>query len=550
MDMSQYRDLFVAETREYLGSMNESIVDLERGPGDREAIDSLFRFAHSIKGMAASMGYQDIAELAHAMEDLMDRVRKGDALPVAAVVDALLGGVDLLDEMVVAIEKGGTGCGNIAEVVLRLKRCSCAQGKDTDCRREDRKPEESHVHSKAADTGGGTETGEPEIGGGQSGALQTVRVKTEVLDNLINITGELITNRHRLLVLAHEMEMPGLNDAIGELSRNLRDLQGEVMKLRLMPFAVLADRFSRIVRDLASKSGKVAAMEIRGKDIGIDRGVLEKLADPLVHLLRNAVDHGLEKMEERLAAGKPPSGKITLEIAREKDHVAITVADDGRGMDPARLIESAIERKLVKPEDGRVISPKEAFMLTCIPGFSTAHRVTDISGRGVGMDVVRNSVQVLGGRISIDSEVGRGTRIAITVPLTVSIIHVLLVTCSDITVGFPIGRILRVLDVRRSQITSQGKRRVLRLDDEVISVLSLNRLLGVPHSRISGDFVPTIITELRGKKVGLVVDRFEGQREVFLKPLGRPMGSLKGAAGGAILGDGRAVIVLDTERLL
>ena len=528
--------------------MGECIVRLENDPSGKDEIDSLFRFAHSVKGMAASMGYDAIAELAHAMEDLMDRVRKGDIAFAATAADLLMEGVDRLNEMVRDVESGGAGCRDISDLIRRLKGYVTEEA-DPATRTGHAAPETCLTVEAAPDG----ETGapdDPEIRNRRVDLWQTVRVRTDILDNLINVTGELVTTKHRLMKIGDELGSTGLDEAVAELSKLLRELHSEVMRVRLMPFAAIAERFPGVVRQLARKSGKEVSLEIDGKEIEIDRGILEQLADPLVHLLRNAVDHGLETREERLSVGKTAAGKIRLEVRREKDQVVMTVADDGRGMDPARLIESAVERKLITPGQRGSISPQQAFMLTCIPGFSTAQQITDISGRGVGMDVVRCSIQSLGGSLSIDSSVGLGTRISVQVPVTVAIIQILLVRCSSLTVGFPIVRIKRTLELRRGEITTRGKQKVFYLEGEAMPLLSLNRLLGAPSLRPSGDCIPTIVTELRGKKVGLVVDRFEGQQDVFLKPLGRPLDELRGAAGAAILGDGRVVVILDTAGLV
>jgi two-component system chemotaxis sensor kinase CheA len=549
MDMSQYRDLFIAETKEHLSGMGECVVRLENDPAGKDAIDSLFRFAHSIKGMAASMGYDVIADLSHSMEDLMDRVRKGDITFAATTADLLMEGVELLHEMVSDVESDGEGGWDASDLIRRLKGCRSSEKSEMKARME---PTASESGFKV-DTQQNIESGapdDPEIRNRPVDLWQTVRVRTDILDNLINVTGELVTTKHRLMKIGAELGSEGFDEAVAGLSKLLRELHSEVMRVRLMPFAAIAERFPGVVRQLARKSGKDVSLEIVGKEIEIDRGILEQLADPLVHLLRNAVDHGMETHEERLSAGKPGVGKIRLEVTREKDQVVITVSDDGRGMDPAKLIESAIERRLITPDQRESISPGQAFMLTCIPGFSTAQQVTDISGRGVGMDVVRCSIQSLGGRLSIDSTVGLGTRISVQVPVSVAIIQILLVRCSSLTVGFPIVRIQRTLELRRSEVTKRGKQKVFYLDGEAVPLLSLNRLLGARSLRLSGEYIPTIVTELRGKKVGLVVDGFEGQQDVFLKPLGRPLEELRGAAGAAILGDGRVVVILDTTGLV
>jgi two-component system, chemotaxis family, sensor kinase CheA len=544
MDMSQYKDLFLSEATEHVRGMSEHIVALEINADDKEKIDSLFRFAHSIKGMAASMGYHDMAELAHKMEDLMERVRGGKISFAAGVADLLLEGVDILQSMLRDVERDEPGSYDIQGIVGRL--AGFVEVKETG---DDIPAPESRVTAApvVGDVQDGTiDNGKSEVIHERREVRQTVRVKTELLDRLVTVTGELITNKHRLGMLERELGSPGLTESVTELSRLLQILHSEVMKVRLMPFAAIADRFPRVVRDLAKKSGKEVVFVVEGAEIELDRGILEQLTDPLIHLLRNAVDHGLETAGTRCAAGKPAAGKITLQVHREKDQVVLAIEDDGRGMDPVALIDSAIERKLVKPEDRDSISPRQAFMLTCIPGFSTAKQVTDISGRGVGMDIVRSSVLSLGGNLSIESEVGKGSMITVRLPLTVAIIHVLLVGCSSLTVGIPVMRIHRTLELDRQLIINHGRQKVFFLGDEEIPLISLNRLLGEPFVRFPGKCIPVVVTEMRGKKVGLTVDRFVGQQELFIKPFGRPLGKLRVVAGGAILGDGSVVMILDT----
>jgi len=544
MDMSQYKDLFISEAKEHVRSMNENIVSLEKNADDREKIDSLFRQAHSIKGMAASMGYDAIAQLAHSMEDLMERVRKKDISFSVGVADLLLEGADLLHVMLRDVEAGGQGYSDVRDLVARL--AGFAEIKQSEKADESRGPAAS-IYNKVQEVA--EEPAPSEKRYERRETRQTVRVKTEVLDHLVNVTGELITNKYRLAVIDRELGSVRLTEAVAELSKLLQELHSEVMKVRLMPFAAIADRFPRVVRDLAKQNGKEVNFVIEGTEVELDRGILEELSDPLIHLLRNAVDHGLEAATERRAGGKPVTGRIALVVHREQDQVVLTITDDGKGMDPAVLIDSAIKRKLIKAEDRKMISPRQAFMLTCVPGFSTAKEITEISGRGVGMDVVRSSVLSLGGNLSIESELGKGSSMIIRLPLTVAIIQVLLVTCSSMIVGFPVMRIHRTMELDRSLIINCGKKKEFYLDGETIPLVSLNRILGVPFVRFAGKTIPVVVTEIRGKKVGLTVDRFCGQQEVFIKPLGRPLGKLRGQAGGAILGDGRAIIILDTAGL-
>lgn len=545
MDMSPYRDLFISESREHLRAVSELIVKMEQETGSRADVDALFRAAHSLKGMAASMGYGEIAELSHRIEDIMDRVRKEELVFDEGIADLLLEGADLLEMMITDVANELQAVRDIGDLVQRLATyrpgaggVAAAEGRDdaagAPTARQGQPSSTTPLH------------GEPDLHGDAS---PTVRVRTEVLDHLINITGELITNKHRLMTVGKELASPLLDEATVELSRLLRDLHTEVLLVRLIPFSTIADRFPRVVRDLAKKIGKEIVFEVDGKGIELDRGILEGLSDPLMHILRNAVDHGLESAGERRACGKPLQGRIRLIARREKDQVVVVVEDDGRGMDPARLVAAAMEKRLVSPEAGRLMSAREAFMLTCIPGFSTAREVTDVSGRGVGMDAVRSTIQALGGSLTIESELGRGSSFILRLPLTIAIINVLLVRLARITVAIPVTSVQRTVELRRELISSRGKQKVFDFDGEPLPLLSLNRVLGLPHSP-AGELLSLFVSELKGRRVGLVVDEFIGQQEIFVKPLGRPLASMKGLGGGAVLGNGEVVFILDVANVL
>lgn len=540
MDMSQYRELFISESREHLRSIGELVVLLEKNAGDREKIDALFRVAHSIKGMASSMGYGDIAELAHKIEDLMDKVRKGVFPFDAGVADILLEGADLLEAMVHDVEKNGTGNLDIRELVQKIV---------------DYKPKPMEERHEVAPPAAVDQSAAPPPPPERASERhveppQTVRVRTEVLDHLINTTGELITNKHRLMTIGKEVGSAKLGEALAELSKLLRELYGEVINVRMMPFAAISDRFPRMVRDLAKRSGKEVVFEIEGKEIELDRGILEELVDPLIHIIRNAVDHGLETEAERRDCGKQVKGRVTLSARREKDLVVIIIEDDGRGMDPAKLIASAIDKGLIRPEKAKLLSKQEALLLTCIPGFSTAREVTDVSGRGVGMDAVRSTIRSLAGSLAIESDVGKGSRIILKLPLTIAIINVLLAEVAGFCVAIPVSNIMRTMELRRRLVSTIGKQKVLYLEDEAIPLFSLNSIFGVPYTPANREFISLFVAEIKGRKVGLAVDRFLGQQEVFTKPLRRPLAKLKGLAGGAILGDGKVVFILDVANML
>lgn len=550
MDMSQYKDLFISEVREHLQGMNEAIVALEGSPEEREQIDYLFRMAHSIKGMAASMGYGDMADLAHKMEDLMDRVRKGTIGFVSAIADLLLEGSDLLSTMLNDVEAGGSGQQDILDLVQRLAGYvppqadeSPAPGTDSSAEIQDQTPSDTSRDELPS------ERSEQEISQKKPESPQNIRVKTEVLDNLVNITGELITTKNRMISLSGDVKVAGLAEAISDLSHLVRELHDEVLKVRLMPFATAVDRLPRVVRDLAKKSGKEVHFDITGKEIELDRGIVEELSDPLIHLLRNAVDHGLEFPAERAAAGKKPAGTISVTAQREKDRVLITVRDDGKGIDPQRLIASAVEKGLLRPEEANLLTPQQALMLVCLPGFSTAPQVTEVSGRGVGMDAVRASIQAIGGNLTIESTPGQGSCFTLSLPLTISIIQILLVECSALVVGLPITKVLRTVDIRKNEVLSRGRKKVFLLGGEEIPLVSLHRLLDLQLSPIKGENIPAVIVEMNERTVALVVDRFVGQQDVFVKPFGSPLNRMKGFLGGAILGDGQVIFIIDPSSL-
>jgi two-component system, chemotaxis family, sensor kinase CheA len=549
MDMSQYKDLFVSESREYVRSIGSLIIDLEKDAGDKEKIDTLFRATHSIKGMAASMEFGQIAGLAHKLEDLMAKVRKGTLAFDRGVTDLLLEGADCLDLLITDVETGAEASRDTEDLIARIAAYEPLP---------DRAGAPAVAEAATATTSAlpPPENRGKERGGAReqkkerSETRQTVRVKTALLDHLINITGELITNKHRLINLSRESGKREMQDAVTDLSRLLRLLHNEVLQVRLMPFDYISDRFPRQVRDLAKKRGKEVDLSVEGGEIELDRGMLEDLTDPLVHILRNAVDHGMESSDERRAAGKPAKGKISLTATREKDHVVITVTDDGRGMDAGDIVATALERGFISRDQAAELSLQEALLLTCLPGFSTAGTVTDVSGRGVGMDVVRSTIQSLCGTLAIESAPGEGTRIIIKLPLTVAIINVLLIGCGSLTMAVPVTSVIRTLELGRDLISGIGSQKVFCLDGEELPLLSLNRIFGQPLSPVMNATLPVFVCEVRGRRIGLAVDRFLGHQEAFIKHLGRPLDKLRGVAGSAVMGDGEVIFILDVANLL
>lgn len=528
MDMSQYRDLFVSEAREHLQTMSRLVVALE-AEADPDGIAALFRAAHSVKGMAASMELGEITELAHALEDLMDRVRKGMPLD-SGVTDLLLEGIDNLQTMVGAVAAGET-VAPAEELIARVRGYTPSMA-------------DSLSLSAGADRISAARQGPP-----PAEDAQTVRIRTALLDKLVGTAGELLTIRHRLELLATDAGLPGLKDAVHDLARLVRGLRDDVTAARLLPFATISDRLPRVVRDLARKAGKEVAWVATGTGVELDRAILESLADPLLHIVRNAVDHGLELAPDRIARGKPAAGTVHLRVEREPDRIVVSVRDDGRGMDPDRIVAAALAKGVIGVDEAAAMPPRQAFLLTCIPGFSTAGEVTEVSGRGVGMDAVLTAVQHLGGSLSIDSAVGSGTTITLRMPATVAIINVLQVRVARLQLAVPLTVIRRTSDLDRRAVVRRENGLFFPCEDGEVPLGILADMLGMKPLPEAQDHVPILHCDVGGEVMGLAVDEIIGHREIYCKPLGRPLSSLRGFSGGAVQGDGSVLLILDPSVL-
>lgn len=542
MDMSQYYGLFISEAREHALKIAELAVLLETDPLDRPTIDALFRSAHSLKGMAASMEFGNITVLAHKLEDLMDRVRNGKPVDTE-LFELLLAGSDFFLKMIAELEQSGAATTNAAELVDRIVAYATAADTvaETIPLPGEKAPEP--VVAKAEEL-------LPQAAVDNSLAYQTVRVKTGILDSFVNTTGELITVKHRLELLASSGGDHLFAEAVRDLGRHLRELHDQVMTVRLIPLATITDRFPRMIRDLAKKSGKELTLSMVGVDMELDRSILELLSDPFAHILRNCADHGIEPLAERVAAGKPAAGAIFIKAVRNKDKVEITIADDGRGMNPDSIAAAAVAKGILSAESARQLSADEKLLLICQPGFSTATEITEVSGRGVGMDIVKSTLQSLGGTLLIGSGPGKGSSFLLTLPLTIAIINVLFVSVGELTLAVPLTGVIRTLELRREEIIVHDGHETVLLEEERLPVIPLQRFLHLHGETAAKENLPLFIAEIKGRKVGLLVDRIIGHREVFVKSLGRPLSSLAGINGATISGDGEIVFILDILNLV
>ncbi len=375
-----------------------------------------------------------------------------------------------------------------------------------------------------------------------------IRVDTRLLDDLMDQVGELVTARGSLLELAERIPSQALHEGVGRIDSLVKGLQQQAMKLRMMPLDLIADRFPRAVRDLARRRGKELNFEIVGREIELDRAILEELPDPLLHIFRNSIDHGIEPPEERVRKGKPPTGTVRLEASKERESVLIRVSDDGRGMDPAQLRRVALERGTITREQHETMSDSESLQLITLPGFSTAREVTEVSGRGVGMDVVRSTVESLRGSLLIESVPGQGSRFTLKLPLTLAVLAVLLVEVGGERYALPVSAVEQMLEIPAGEIQRSQGTELITWDGSLVPLIRLGRLLGCP-GEAEGPLRLVVLCEIRGRIAGAMVDRMVGYREVVVKSLGKALKSVRGFAGVTILGDGSTVLILDLNTL-
>lgn len=375
-----------------------------------------------------------------------------------------------------------------------------------------------------------------------------IKVDVSNLDRLMNLVGELVITKGRLEQIAERLGDRELLETLSTLSRLLTELQDEIMEMRLTPVAEVFNKFPRMVRELARKMGKEVEFIVEGADIEVDRTILDKLGDVLVHLLRNAIDHGIEPPEEREKLGKPRAGRVELIARRERSHVEIIVRDDGRGIDPEKVKRKAIEKGLITPEQAAEMSDEEAINLIFLPGFSTKEQVTDVSGRGVGMDVVKDVVKSLNGSISVQSEVGKGSTFILKLPVSMAIIQALLIKVQDEVYAVPINNILESIEIKRENLKSIGGKEVIVLRGEIIPVIMLHELFNLPVPDM--DEFPALVVDLGAQKVAIGVDELLHKKDIVIKSLGKMLSHISGFAGATILGDGSVVLIIEINGLL
>ncbi|WP_295515782.1 chemotaxis protein CheA [uncultured Stenotrophomonas sp.] len=594
---------FIIEAQEILDRLGEQLVSLEQAPQDNDQLNAVFRGYHTLKGGAGFLGITAMVELCHAAEEALGAARAGQAVLQAHHFDAAQQSLDYLQSMLDAVSSGTEPGYAPPELIAQFDvhggaspassaaaaATPAAAGSDliTDDEFE-ALLDQLHGGSaptavappKKADDGlisedefealldqlhGGAVPGakpvaaapapapapraaaKPAANKPVAEAEHTVRVDTKRLDAIVNLIGELVLSRNRLKTLRTRLRDEELDRAVSTLDIATARLQSAVMRTRMQPVGKVFSRFPKVARDVARSLQKEVDLELIGAETELDRNLVEALADPLVHLVRNAIDHGVEMPDLREAQGKPRMGHVRLSAQQEGDYVSIEVQDDGAGIDPEKLRAKAREKGLIDPEAAARLSSEECLHLVFLPGFSTKQQVTDISGRGVGMDVVQSRIRELSGQIQIQSELGRGSRFLIRVPLTLAILPTLLVQAGEDVYALPLARVMEVLHAPRTSLGWFDGRAVLDRRSHTLPLVDLRQWLDVTPA--ASPLLTIVVLQAGEARFGLVVDQVRGREEVVIKPLPKALRGLRGYAGATLIGDGRMALILDVDGL-
>jgi two-component system chemotaxis sensor kinase CheA len=522
---------FLVEAREHLSSAENHLLALEKDSGRADSVHSIFRSFHTIKGVAGFLGLPEFQQLAHEVETLLDGAREGRLAITPSITDVVLESADQLKKWMAELEKDGAQASITPAPARLFARIRSAYVADP---AEALPKPEAHAASN--------HSREP----AETSEASTLRVDIGKLDRLVDMAGELVLAQS---LVRHDPALAELNDSrlahnLSQLARRTAEVQRIAMSLRMVPVGRLFRRTKRLVRDLAQKTGKNVTVEISGGETELDRSLVEELSDPLMHMVRNGVDHGIEAPGVRAAAGKPQTGVIRLRASHEAGHIVIEVSDDGSGLNRKRLLEKAVEKGLVQPES----DPADTDLLQLIfsPGFSTAERVTDVSGRGVGMDVVRRRLHKMRGRIEVQSIAGEGTCFLIRLPLTLAIIDGLVVAVGRERYIIPIFAVRETLrPTPGTVITIENSAEAMIIRERLLPIIRLGRVFGVESRAQNASDGVVIVSDVEGRSFGLLVDDVVGKQEVVMKGLGGILKDVAGVAGGAILGDGRIGLILD-----
>lgn len=668
-EMKELLDSFLIETQEILDTLDQDLMQLESQAENFDLLNSVFRSFHTIKGTSSFMGFDQITEITHHAEDILNKLRKAELKVNSDIVDALLEVYDWLKTLLKKAQAGDTEAVDYSKTMEKLTKIihpeaapkvtgSSPQSSATPAATTAGSP--SLVDSILGDKSFGTtgdyftddelamiakafdeinrtmqpspsssapdtseapiistpepaSTVQPSIPQVSAPAQSTpatpvvqpqravepvpsapptkapepisttkklptletasvpddkkaaaaatettIRVDVNRLETLMDLSGELVLGRNRLAQVTQElMQRYENHDFLRELQETssaidfiTTELQSAIMKTRMVPIAKIFQKAPRIVRDLSREFGKDIELVLRGEETELDRGIIEELNDPLVHMIRNSCDHGIERPAEREKTGKSGKGTLILDAQHEGNHIVVNIIDDGKGIDPEMLKRKALEKGLITMEQAQTMSDRDAFSLIFMPGFSTAEKVTSVSGRGVGMDVVRTNIQKLKGIIEVDSKIGSGTTFTIKLPLTLAIIQGLLVRVQSEIYALPLSAVVEVVNTDLNQIYSVNQNEVIRIRNQVFPLIRMDKVLKTPSAEDTLENRYVVVVGLADKRLGLVVDELLGQKEIVIKSLGEYLGHIRGMSGSTILGDGRVIMILDIEELI
>lgn len=570
-DKSKFIGTYKAETREHLQKLNLGLLRLEKTPQDKELLDSMMREAHTIKGSSTMMGYKRIADIAHCMEDGLEKALKKVITLKKEHFDILLKSLDaiepLLEDKVTWEDKGieSPFVKNLCQEITDIfdgKACKVEAVISEIPRTQEKVPVAEEKKNAPA------ETVQPKTKHPFSTAVEeSMRVDVDELDKIVNVSGELLISKIRLveLVSALETKTNALNDREGPLGIVTRDLikvsqnidfltknmQEEVMKIRMVPVSYLFNTFPRAMRDLAQQKGKEINFTIKGEETHLDKAILDQIRDPLMHLLRNAIDHGIESKEDRLARGKPQEGSIVLAASQEGSHVVIKISDDGAGIDIAKIKEIAIQKGIIAKAKATDLTDEEAYQILFAPGFTTKTEVSETSGRGVGLDVVREAIVQLKGMVEIKSGKNTGSTFILRLPLTLAIAESLLVAAGNDVFAIPVDAVVETIRIKPEDIKSVESKDAITIRNQILPVVRINDIFGLPKKGIfEKRFLPLVVVQSVEKKIGLLVDEMIGRQSIISKNIHDPLKNVKHISGATILGNGRVVLILDIPSII
>ncbi|MBI1807129.1 MAG: chemotaxis protein CheA [Ignavibacteria bacterium] len=544
-ELEELVECYIVENRELLDQLGQDLLDLENRPTDKELHQKVFRAVHTIKGTSSFLGFDQMTELAHALEDVLNKLRKGDLKLTTDMVDVLLGTYDFLKILFERIQTQNSEPIDLSKVLKQLRTIAKVSTKTPNASHPVLSPDKDQTSSSSTPVTSKTTD-------------SVIRVDVGRINELMNLVGELVLARNRLGMVTQKMneeydDFPLAEQAIetsSQIDFITTELQMAVLKTRMIPIEKLVNRLPRLIRDVSREMSKNIELQIYGEDTEIDKFIIDELNDPLIHILRNAADHGIELPEERQKVGKASKGTIIVRVEREGNQIVITIQDDGRGMDPEKLTQAALKKGLISEARAREMTKRDAFNLIFEPGFTTAEQVTHVSGRGVGLDVVRTNISKLKGIIDIESEIGVGSKFVLKLPLTLAVIQGLLVKAGEEIFSIPIGSVLEVVRVEANEIDTIDGREVYRLRNMILPLAQISQVLGVNVNGTEPQWRYIVVTGLADQRLGIVVDSLLGQKELVIRSLGRYLGNVPGISGSTILGDGKVMMIIDVGQFM